>query len=141
MTERLHLIKMSVGSETVAGLAAWQEHRLALTGELVHPTRMAPKRAAEVLDGGSIYWVFHKAIRARQAILDLRAEEDAEGRAYCAIVLEPGLVEVENWPHRAFQGWRYLPAAKAPPDRGPVGRMDAEMPEEMAKDLRDLGFL
>ncbi|MCF8479295.1 MAG: DUF1489 domain-containing protein [Rhodospirillum sp.] len=132
---------MSVGSETVVGLAQWQALRLETAGELIHPTRMMPKRAAEILGGGSIYWVFLKAIRVRQRILDLRAEEDADGRAFCAIVLDPALIEVENWPHRAFQGWRYLPVAKAPPDRGPVGSIDPAMPEEMARDLRDLGFL
>jgi hypothetical protein len=132
---------MSVGSETVVGLAQWQADRLEIAGELVHPTRMTPKRASEILEGGSIYWVFRKAIRVRQRILDLRAEEDPDGKAYCAIVLDPELIEVENWPHRAFQGWRYLTEAKAPPDRGPVGSIDPAMPEEMAQDLKDLGFL
>ena len=40
----LHLIKLSVGSESVESLAAWQAGRLAETGRSVHRTRMMPKR-------------------------------------------------------------------------------------------------
>ncbi|ABC23062.1 DUF1489 family protein [Rhodospirillum rubrum] len=137
----LHLIKLSVGSQSVEGLARWQAGQLAARGEVIHPTRRAPRRASEILAGGSIYWVFDKAIRARQPILDLRIQPDEEGREYCAIVLDPALVATETWPHRPFQGWRYLGPDKAPPDRGGPGIADPEMPAAMASALKDLGFL
>ena len=57
---RLHLIKLSVGSESVDTLAAWQAKRLAEHGRLWHARRMMPRRRDELLDPaapGSIYWV------------------------------------------------------------------------------------
>ena len=57
----VNLIKLAVGIEDLAHLAEVQQRRLALkkqagqTPELLHVTRSFPKRAAEVLDGGSIY--------------------------------------------------------------------------------------
>jgi hypothetical protein len=57
----LHLIKLSVGSDSLADLQAWQKLRLkemkarGRTPELVHVTRQMPKRADELLDGGSIF--------------------------------------------------------------------------------------
>ena len=81
-----HLIKLSVGVEDVNHLARLQERRLAdakrrgETPELKHVTRNTPKRAAEVLDGGSIYWVIKGFIRARQPIVALRAVNREDGR-------------------------------------------------------------
>ena len=51
-----HLIKLSVGTESVESLAAWQATRAAQTGDGLpcHVTRMFPRREAEVLAGGSI---------------------------------------------------------------------------------------
>ena len=42
------------------------------------------------------------------------------------------------WPHRPFQGWRYLAAADAPPD---IAGTDPDLPPEMAVELRELGLL
>ena len=40
---------------------------------------MWPKRADEVLNGGSLYWVFKGMVLARQRILRLDARQGADG--------------------------------------------------------------
>ena len=56
----LHIIKLCVGCDSLSDLAGWQKTRLkqkrakGQKAELVHVTRMMPKRAEEVLDGGSL---------------------------------------------------------------------------------------
>ncbi len=137
----LHLKKLSVGSESLETLRDWQATLLDMRGEVTHRTRMSPRRADEVLAGGSIFWIIKKAFCARQRILDLRAETDENGRSLCAIVLDPVLVPVQGWPHRPFQGWRYMEPEKAPPDLGPDGEIDPAMPPEMMRELKDLGLL
>lgn len=105
-----------------------------------HTTRMTPKRKAEILDGGSIYWVFKGAIRCRQEVLDLEEFVNEEGTKYCRIVLDPELIETRPYPHRAFQGWRYLKEDKCPPDDKQGGGTET-LPDDMADELRDLGLI
>jgi len=71
----LHLIKLCVGVESLEELARWQKKRLqdkkkkGQKAELVHVTRQTPKRAAELLDGGSLYWVIKaRSRRARRCV-------------------------------------------------------------------------
>ena len=70
----LHIIKLAVGVDSLADLAQWQKQRLkekkakGQKPELVHITRMTPKRADEVLDGGSLYWVIKGQVAARQVL-------------------------------------------------------------------------
>lgn len=142
----VHLIKLSVGVESVAHLATIQERRLrdarrsGLGDRLWHQTRHMPRRAEELLDGGSIYWVIKGAIRARQPVRELEPVTDEEGTRRCRLILVPGLTETIAWPRRPFQGWRYLEPADAPPDIADAGG-DAEMPPEMAAELRALGLI
>ena len=112
----LHLIKLSVGPKDVAEIAALQARRLAADPPLRHLTRMAPKRAADLLDGGSLYWVVAGVVRVRQRLLDIREERFADGSAGTGLVLDPALVMVEPRPQKPFQGWRYLAPEAAPPD-------------------------
>ena len=108
---------------------------------LTHTTRNRPRRADEVLAGGSLYWVIKGVIRARQPIIGLDDVSEQMGRKACQIVLGPELVRVRTRPCRAFQGWRYLEAAKAPDDL-PAGSDDGEdLPPTMQKELRALGLL
>ena len=53
----LHIIKLCVGVSEIDELRHWQDRRLREHEEIFHITRMAPKRADEILDGGSLYWV------------------------------------------------------------------------------------
>ncbi len=145
----LHLIKLSVGTESVEGLADWQERRRAywktVEGRAIarHITRMTPRRGDEILDGGgSIYWVVKGFVQARQRILALEPAPGAGGRPSCAILLDDALVRVVPRAHRPFQGWRYLRGEDAPPDLPPG--YDAEgdsLPPRLAAELSELGLL
>lgn len=143
----MHLIKLSVGVDDVDHLTRIQAKRLAdarrhgLAPELKHVTRHTPRQADAVLDGGSIYWVIKGFIRARQRIVDIRPVSRADGTPACALVLDPALVRTERRGIRPFQGWRYLAPERAPAD-APTGRRgDDEVPETMARELRQLGLL
>ena len=141
----LHLIKLSVGSESVESLARWQKGRRKAHGRLFHVTRMMPRRAEEILDGGSIYWVIKGLVRVRQRVLGIERGADGEGRATTLLTLDPKLVRTWPKPWRAFQGWRYLSPEEAPPDldqaSGGAAGGEADMPPEMLVELRELGLL
>ena len=102
-------------------------------------TRNVPRRADELCDGGSVYWIIKGQIRARARVLRVERLEDDNGRAYCNIYLEAKLVLVEPHPRRAHQGWRYLKPEDAPPDLDAASAGD--LSPEMASDLKDLGLL
>ena len=79
----LHLIKLCVGVDSLQELADWQKKRLkekrakGQKPELIHVTRQTPKRADELLDGGSLYWVIRGQIMARQTLhRTARSEEE-----------------------------------------------------------------
>ena len=114
----IHIVKLCVGAERVEDLLEWQAHTYG-EGPARHVTRMWPKRTEEVLDGGSLYWVFKGVILARQRIIGLEEVIGADGIARCAIVLDRDVVRTEAVPRRPFQGWRYLAAADAPADHPP----------------------
>ena len=139
----INLIKLSVGSENVESLAEWQATKRAQTQDGLprHVTRMWPRREAEVLNGGSIYWVIRGVIQCRQKILRLEAYESQDGITRCAIVLDPKLIRTQGSLKRPFQGWRYLPVSDAPPDL-PKGRASEEpLPVELNRALAEIGVL
>ena len=141
MTKTVHLLKLSVGTESVEDLADWHRDKRAQTGDGLprHVTRMWPKREAEILNGGSIYWVIKGVILCRQPILRLDEYIGGDGIRRCAITCKPGLIRVAATPKRAFQGWRYLPVTDAPPDL-PAGRQHEEaLPPELSKALAAIG--
>lgn len=141
----VHLIKLCVGVESVDDLVGWidvrleEKRRAGLPPEHWHVTRMVPRRADELLDGGSLYWVIRGSIRARQRLIDIRPFTDGDGIGRCRLVMEPKVVETVWRPRRAFQGWRYLRTADAPPDRAIADGDD--LPAEMRGELADLGIL
>lgn len=145
----LHLIKLSVGTDSIEDLACWQSERLAqmkAAGEkkprLFHRTGQRPKRDADLLDGGSIYWVIKGVIQARQKLAGFAEGTRPDGRPCCLILLERDLIPVRPTPRRAFQGWRYLEADDAPPDLdGRILDDLAGMPPQMRKDLAELGLI
>ena len=102
-------------------------------------TRNVPKRVEELCNGGSIYWIIGGQFRARQQVLKLERLEADDGRGYCNIYLDPEVIPTRPYPRRAHQGWRYLEPKDAPPDL--KAGEGADLPEEMAAELRELGLL
>ena len=134
----IHMVKLSVGSDTVEDLADWQTRQMQRLDNPVHHTRMSPKRAEELLDGGSIYWVIKRAIRVRQRIIDIRAIQDDEGRAMCELVFDLNLVRTYAQAKRPFQGWRYLKPADAPRDLK-TGDVALDIPPDLDAALKQAG--
>lgn len=136
-----HLIKLSVGTETVDDLAAWQAtaHERWPDGQPRHVTRMWPKREAELLAGGSIFWVIKGFVQARQRVLRLDEVIGQDGIRRCGIVLHKELIRVEATPKRAFQGWRYLKPEDAPRDLSAARAQEEALPLDLQHALADLG--
>ncbi len=128
----LHLVKLCVGATSVRDLATWQARRVAerraagLDPRPRHVTRMWPRRAAEVLGGGSLYWVIQGYVAVRQRIEAFDEVVAEDGVRRCAIVFVPALIPVALRPRRPFQGWRYLAHPDAPPDAPQDGQLDGQ---------------
>ncbi len=132
----LHLIKLCVGADSVEDLRAWRAQRKAEGHQPIVPTRQTPKRAAEILDGGSLYWVIKGQVLVRQTILAIDTLES--GAQPCRILLDEPMVLTAPQPRRAFQGWRYFEAKDAPPDLANDAAGEA-MPQDLAQRLREIG--
>ena len=143
MTKHIHLVKLSVGTQTIEDLENWQKSPMCQgpDGLPCHVTRMWPKRESEILNGGSIYWVIKGIILCRQPILRLDEVIGADGIRRCAIVLKPGLIRTTPAPKRAFQGWRYLNPQEAPLDLKEDREQDDVLPASLAGALADIGVL
>ncbi|MBV0913858.1 DUF1489 family protein [Anianabacter salinae] len=138
----IHLLKLSVGTQSVETLIDWQRNRSGQRsgGRYFHLTRMWPKREPELLNGGSIYWVIQGLVQARQKIVGLDEVIGQDGIRRCGIVLEPEVIRVEPVPRRPFQGWRYLQPGDAPRDLTKGRTRDAEtLPPSLLAALSDLG--
>jgi hypothetical protein len=130
----LHMIKLCVGCDTVEDLLDW--HAADGGRPWTMHTRQTPKRAAEMVAGGSLYRVFKGVILCRQRMLDIATVGEGV-TARCEVTLDPQLVRVAPTPRRAFQGWRYLEPKDAPEDLSQD--LGAELPTELARQLRELG--
>lgn len=138
----LHLLKLAVGIEHVDDLKARQDRFVNNAGNYQHTTRMFPKREAELLDGGSMYWVIKRMVCVRQQIIALHRETDPQGRGYCLIELAPEHIPVAPQRKRPFQGWRYLKPEDAPADlTSSDGYIDPDMPAEMRAELTLIGLI
>lgn len=142
MTEITHILKLCVGAESIDDLAQWQAQNAPYwpKGQAVHVTRMWPKREAELLGGGSLYWIIKGEICCRQRLLGLREVRGEDGVARCALLLDPEIIRTRTAPRRPFQGWRYLAPADAPPDLGSARAMDDDLPPELARALAEIGL-
>lgn len=143
----VHLLKLCVGCDSIRDLEAWieenrvQHRRLGRDYEQTHTTRMVPKRAQEILAGGSLFWVVKGFVACRQRLLALRPITDADGVGRCRLVLDTTVVPVTPRPCRPFQGWRYLEDPDAPGDLARSGGELAVMPEPLRRELAGLGLL
>ena len=138
---QLHLIKLCVGAASPADLAAWQESAAAhrADGRPRHVTRVRPKRADEVLAGGSLYWVFKGVVQARQRLLALEEVTGGDGVTRCGLVLDSRIVRTRSLPRRPFQGWRYLKGADAPEDLAPGREGEPDLPAGLLEALDAVG--
>ena len=137
---------MAVRVESVAKLKQLQTERLVQsttenTSELYTYTRNIPKRIDELIDGGAIYWVIKKYIKVRQRILGIERHTNDEGKAYCAIQIDPELKQVVPRRQKAFQGWRYLRPEDIPTDLDTSQSKVANLPSALANELRELGLI
>lgn len=139
----INLIKLSVGSEAVEDMLTWQASARAKgpDGLPRHVTRMWPKRAEEILNGGSLYWVIKGLVLCRQPILRLDEVEGADGIVRCGIVLDPEVTRVAATPKRPFQGWRYLKPGDAPVDLRQGAAAEEPLPPALQSALAEIGVL
>ena len=140
----LHMIKLCVGISSVDELVSYRKQhsytRDGFDGPVhIHRTRMRPRRSAEIVMGGSLYWVIRGAIQCRQNIVALEPATDSEGRSCCDIIMAPDIVRTVPFPRRPFQGWRYLPEKDAPADLAPDGEGEADA--RIAAELAELGLI
>jgi hypothetical protein len=133
----LHLIKLCVGCDTVEDLLAWRAQSVQPSAPWLMRTRQTPRRAVELLDGGSLYRVYRGQILSRQRILGVSTVGRGQ-EAHCEVTLAEEVVRTVPTPRRAFQGWRYLPHSDAPQDLALSGFAEA-MPSALARQLRELG--
>lgn len=99
---------------------------------------MYPRRAEEILDGGSIYWVIQGHFSVRQRIVGIEPVTANDGTRKCKLDLDPEHIPVEPLAKRPFQGWRYLTATDAPRDLD-LGAGDDS--QQLARALSELGLL
>jgi len=141
----LHLLKLCVGVTEISQLKAWIDRRTAeaeARGETPrhsHVTRHRPRREAQIIGGGSLYWVISGLVQVRQPIVGFKEVTGEDGIRRCAIELAPTLVATRPVPRRPFQGWRYLEAADAPADLD--CQLTSELPAELRRELAGLGLL
>lgn len=141
----LHMIKLCVGVDTVEDLEIWAARRreerrtLGEPDEQFHITRVMPKRSAEILDGGSLYWVIRGQVQVRQPVVRFEAVRTEDGIERCRIVLAPQFLRTSWLPKRAFQGWRYLQHDDAPMDLGDGDIL--ALPPQLRRELAELGLI
>lgn len=138
----VNLLKLCVGAEKVEDLTAWQAMHRGESGRPnpMHVTRMWPKRESDLLNGGSLYWVFKGQVLARQEVLRLEEVIGQDGIRRCGIVLSNEVIRTEAQPRRAFQGWRYLKPEDAPRDLPEMREGDDDLPAELASALAEIGI-
>lgn len=132
----LHMSRVAFGCNSLADLESIVDQR-AEGGIINLTTRYLPKRHADILDGGSMYWIIKHQIVARAPILRF---QDAEG-GRTDIIVKAQVIRVAPRPKRAHQGWRYLEPKDAPSDLYDAFEGADEMPAELTGKLSDLGII
>jgi hypothetical protein len=130
----LHLTKVAFQAKSLAEMHGWFATR---GEEALLTTRYLPKRHAEIIPGGSLFWIFKSQLVARSEIL--RFQDAENGRTH--IVISTRLIDVFPIPCRAHQGWRYLEDTNAPRDLAPGEDASAAIPGKLAGELARLGLV
>lgn len=139
MRHPLNLIKLCVGEDSPATLEEWQQRRYG-DQPARHVTRMWPRREAELIPGGSIYWVFKGMVLARQKLIRLEEQIGEDQIRRCALILDREVIRTRPLPRRPFQGWRYLPGEDAPEDLPQTRQTEDTLPPDIARELADMGL-
>ncbi|ATU73649.1 DUF1489 family protein [Komagataeibacter rhaeticus] len=143
----LHMVKLAVGIGSIEDLARRQSHQTPPVDDLdgTDPTglpwfrtRMYPRRAAEILDGGSIYRVIGGRILCRQRITAIQPDTREDGTPCALVVMAPEIIPVSPRAMRPFQGWRYLRPEDAPPDLRASSHGGDVLPEALRNKLAEL---
>jgi hypothetical protein len=139
----LHVTKLAVGVRDTEHLRELQAERMRDHPPLRHRTRNFPRRRAEIVDGGSMYWVIAGTMLVRQRIVDIIEDRRDDGTACTSFLLDRDLIPLAGRPTRAFQGWRYLDADDAPPDMPALGAITGldSLPAALRHELRALCLL
>tara|TARA_B100000579_G_C22110715_1_gene523004 strand:- start:103 stop:516 length:414 start_codon:yes stop_codon:yes gene_type:complete len=136
----IHLKKLCVGINSFYELSERQKKLIQSGEQICHITRMRPKRASEVLSGGSLYWIIRSKFVARQCIVGIEDIVRFDGKSACKILLDKKLFEVANVFHRPFQGWRYLYPEKTPSDIF-QDKEGNDIPSEILTELNEFGII
>lgn len=141
----LHILKVAAGTGSLSDLRqivqqyAYNDPEL---GRIMHMTsRNTPKRAAEVLDGGSVFWIIKRKIVARAPMVAIREIERSDGRKGCQMCIRPDVIATVPQPKRGFQGWRYFRPENAPGDLVSGDTDSGTGSPELAAELRSLGLI
>lgn len=140
------MIKLVVGVDDLDHFLEIQKRSIVkFNGMPANPvrTRFKPKRAEEILNGGSLYRVIKNKICCRQKIIGFDQYESPDKGTQTLILVEPTIIQTISTPKRPFQGWRYLEPAAAPKDRGIYmgDNQREEIPEDLEDSLRGAGLL
>ncbi len=141
----LHILKVAAGISSIDQLKMvvdrYSYHDPEL-GHIMHmSSRNTPKRADEILGGGSIFWIIKRTIVARAPVISIREEERLDGRKGCQMCIRPEVILTVPQPKRGFQGWRYLKDNEAPNDLENSIKSDGQGSPELAAELKELGLL
>ena len=141
----MNLIKLCVGAQNVSDLYNWQKNRIIYLENFENPatfliTRMRPKRENEILNGGSIFWVFKGLILARQKIIGFDNFLSEDNISRCKIILDRRIILTDTYQKKPFQGWRYFNQQEAPKDREIFSDDKTQLPLEIEKELSEIGI-
>lgn len=141
----LHILKVAAGISSIDQLKMvvdrYSYHDPDL-GHIMHmSSRNTPKRANEILDNGSIFWIIKRAIVARAPVIAIREDERLDGRKGCQMCIRPEVILTVPQPKRGFQGWRYLKDSEAPGDLLNTAEAEGQGSPELALELKELGLL
>lgn len=142
----LNIIRLCVGCESIDDVKQWQSdesRRLpAPWSEHIYTlTTMYPKREAELLDGGSLYWIIKGRIAFRQRFVHIDRVSSEDGGQRTRFILHREWIETVPTFARPFQGWRYFEPDRAPPDLNRVEGGGEALPAELAAELKALGLI
>lgn len=112
----LNLMKLCIGIKNLDDMRAWQSRQIEEVAYPFHRTLNHPKRVAELLDGGCMYWVVGNKFLVRQRFVDFKQGVNSDGKSFCEMRFDRNLIPLIPRSKSPFHGWRYLSSENAPQD-------------------------